>query len=96
MQVSNFCNAYGTYQVCELDPDSTCPDGCCLSCSTVDATNKYDFPPYTPHVAQGSLSGKTVAMSTLHAGGIREYNVHPFYGLMESIGKSTDLKYYFI
>lgn len=83
-EVSNFCND-GTAQVCYYTPEVYSSDGCLVTCETVDKTNKYDFPPYTPHVSQGSLSTKTVPMSALHANGILEYNAHSLYGLMESI-----------
>ncbi len=33
----------------------------------------------------GSLSGKTISMSTIHSGDIPEYYAHPFYGLQESM-----------
>lgn len=91
-EVANFCNLDGRGQVCVLDPDSTCPDGCCLNCSTPEPTNKYDFPPYTPHVSQHSLGGKTVSMSAQHAGGILEYYAHNLYGFMESIATNAALK----
>ena len=42
-----------------------------------------------PRQSQGALGAKTVAMSTLHAGNILEYNAHSLYGLMES--KATHL-----
>ena len=84
LQVSNFCSNSGVSQTCEFDPTSTCPDGCCLHCKVVDTSNKYDFPPYTPHVSQGSLSTKTIAMSSVHAGNVMEYDSHSLYGLMES------------
>jgi alpha-glucosidase (family GH31 glycosyl hydrolase) len=84
-EVSNFCNAKGDAQVCKLDADSTCPDGCCLACSVVDPNNKHDFAPYTPHVAQGAMAAKTIAMSATHAGGVKEFDAHSLYGLMESI-----------
>lgn len=83
-EASNFCNIDGSCQVCELDYHSTCEDGCCLNCKTVDPDNTYDFPPFTPHVSQSSLGAKTLSMSATHAGGIKEYNAHSLYGIMES------------
>jgi len=61
-EVSNFCNANGLAQTCELDSHTDCDDGCCdIRCHTVDMSNKYDYPPYTPHVSQNSMGGKTLA-----------------------------------
>jgi len=55
-EISNFCND-GSGQVCK--GKSGCPTGkvetqtdCCLECSTVDATNPLDFPPYQIHNKQ--------------------------------------------
>lgn len=87
-EVSNFCNADGMAQSCELDfSGSPCDDGCCgMKCVTVDPTNKYDVAPFVPHVFQGSLGGKTIAASAIHQDGVtREYDAHSLYGLMESI-----------
>jgi alpha-D-xyloside xylohydrolase len=90
-EVSNFCNDDGSAQVCYLDPESSCPNGCCLNCTTPDPTNIYDFPPFVPHVSKLTLGGKTVAASSLHAGGILEYNSHSLYGFMESIATKQAL-----
>lgn len=87
-EVSNFCND-GSIQQCELD--LSCPNGCCVVCSTPDATNRYDFSPWVPRVYHGALGGKTVPVSALHEGGILEYNVHNMYGFMESISTRTAL-----
>lgn len=84
-EVSNFCNEDGLAQTCDFDPGSNCPNGCCLSCKTVDTSNKYDFPPYVPHVSKGSLGTKTVPMSVTHENGLKEYNTHNLFGLMESV-----------
>ena len=85
-EVSNFCNSNGMAQVCEIADPGYCADGCCgIKCSVVDATNKYDTAPFVPHVSQGSLGGKTLAMSAIHQDGkTREYDAHSLYGLMES------------
>ena len=60
-EVSNFCNSDGTGQVCTNPNPANCPTGnidtqttCCLECTTVDSTNKYDFPPYRIHNQQGN------------------------------------------
>lgn len=88
-EVSNFCNDNGHNQVCVLNV--SCPNGCCVSCTTPDSSNKYDFPPWVPHVYHGSLGGKTLPMSALHAGGVLEYNAHNMYGFMESIATNIAL-----
>lgn len=80
--------------MCSLDPTGVTCDGsttCCLVCTTPDPTNTLDFPPYTPHVAQGALSTKTFAMSAIHAGGVREYDAHNLYGFMESVATQAAL-----
>ena len=80
--------------VCTLDPDVNC-DGsteCCLICSTPDSSNTFDFPPFTPHCSQGSLSAKTFSMSAVHAGGVKEYNAHNLYGFMEAIATQVALE----
>lgn len=87
-EASNFCND-GTIQTCELNSD--CPDGCCVTCSTPDQGNRYDFPPWVPHVYHGSLGGKTLPMSAVHEGGQLEYNVHNMYGFTESIATRSAL-----
>ena len=89
-EASNFCNADGNGQVCTLR-DTPCDGGCCIDCTTVDPTNKYDYPPFVPNVVWGALGGKTIAMSGLHAGGILEYNAHNLYGFMESIATRNAL-----
>jgi alpha-glucosidase (family GH31 glycosyl hydrolase) len=90
-EASNFCNADGNGQVCELWPDSPCPNGCCIKCSTVDPTNKYDYPPFVPNAVWGALGAKTIASSAQHAGGILEYNAHNLYGMMESVATRNAL-----
>ena len=89
-EASNFCNADGNGQVCNLLP-GPCTSGCCIQCNTVDAANKYDYPPWVPNVVWGAMGGKTIAMSGLHAGNVLEYNAHNLYGLMESIATRNAL-----
>ena len=88
-EASNFCNADGNGQICELIPqpcDTGCvTDGGCIICSTVDPTNIYDYPPFVPNAVWGSLGSKTIPMSGLHAGDVLEYNAHNLYGMMESM-----------
>ena len=86
---SNFCNEDGMSQVCVVPPVN-CPNlgeqtTCCLNCTTVDPSNKYDAPPFVPHTAYKTLGGKTMTPSSLHAGEILDYNAHNLYGLMEAI-----------
>ena len=102
-EIASFCNVAGTSQVCSLfadEKDNQCAGAgtrCCLNCSVVDALNPYDFPPFVPHCAHGSMGGNTIAMSSVHAGTggdeaaaaaatttLVEYNTHNLYGLMES------------
>lgn len=83
-EASNFCNADGNGQVCNL-LSGPCDGGCCIQCNTVDSANKYDYPPFVPHVPWGALGAKTIAMSGLHAGNVLEYNAHNLYGMMESM-----------
>lgn len=93
-EISNFCNVDGKGQVCTTDPDVNC-DGstdCCLICSTPDPMNEFDFPPFTPHCSQGSLSTKTFAMSATHSNGVKEYDSHNLYGFMESIATQSALE----
>lgn len=85
-EVSNFCNYDGAAQICVEREKAQCLSNvCCLECSTVDKSNKYDFPPFVPHTIMRTLGGRTLPMSALHAGGVPEYNVHNLHGLMESI-----------
>jgi alpha-glucosidase (family GH31 glycosyl hydrolase) len=95
-EVSNFCNEDGKGQVCHVPSDKKCPSGniedqttCCLECSTVDANNKYDFPPYAIGTVYGTLGGKTMATSSVHFGNVTDYDVHNMYGLMEA--KATNV-----
>lgn len=83
-EVANFCND-GTSQVCVLDATCSQPDGCCVECSTPQPNNTYDFPPFQPHIHYSALGEKTIPPSTLHAGGIVDYNTHNLYGFMEAI-----------
>lgn len=77
--------------MCVANPDSKCPEGCCLKCETVDKENKYDYPPWVPHIAHKSLGGRTLAMSAVHADGKNtpEYNAHSLYGMMESMATNA-------
>eukprot|EP01038_Epipyxis_sp_PR26KG_P006616 gene6616-9083_t len=87
-EVSNFCNSDGMGQVCELS--QAC--NYCVECSTVEPTNKYDFPPYKINNQKGILSVKTVAMSATQYGNIPVYNTHNLYGLAEQIVTNSALK----
>jgi alpha-glucosidase (family GH31 glycosyl hydrolase) len=92
-EVSNFCNVDGNDQICVMNASNPCDStDCCLICSTIDPTNQYDFPPFVPHVSQGSLGGKTISMNAYHAGGVLEYNAHNLYGFMEAIATQTALQ----
>lgn len=90
-EVSNFCNSDGAGQVCVNSAPSGCPapgasqTDCCLVCSTVDSSNKYDFPPYNIGNVGGLISTKTVAMSSLHYNNITMYDAHNLYGLSEQV-----------
>jgi alpha-D-xyloside xylohydrolase len=84
-EVSNFCNPQGDGQVCTEDPTCSQPDGCCVICTTVNSTNKYDYPPFIPNIYYNSLGEKTLAQSSYHASGDVEFNAHSLYGMMESI-----------
>jgi alpha-glucosidase (family GH31 glycosyl hydrolase) len=98
-EVSNFCNDGGQGQVCtNTDPDN-CPTGvldtqttCCLSCSVVDSSNQYDFPPYAINNdgSNQALGHKTLPPSAMHyledsnGWDLKEYDVHNLYGLLEA------------
>jgi alpha-D-xyloside xylohydrolase len=84
-EVSNFCNIKGMNQVCEYDPTCSGPDGCCVSCTTPDPTNTYDFPPFLPDIFYSALGEKTIPASSVHYGDILDYNAHSLFGFMESI-----------
>ena len=86
LEVSNFCNYNGHGQVCyERDNAQCLSNVCCLECSTVDESNKFDFPPFVPHTVMRTLGGRTLPMSTQHSGNIAEYYVHNLHGMMESM-----------
>jgi len=74
-EVSNFCNDGGTGQVCTNTNPAHCPTldlatqtTCCLSCETVDADDKRDFPPYKINndASRQNLGHKTLPMSAQH------------------------------
>lgn len=96
-EVSNFCNTDGTGQVCANTASSGCPapgasqTDCCLKCSTVDSSNKYDFPPYSIGNSYGKLSTKTMAVSGTHYNNITVYDAHNLYGLTEQIATNKAL-----
>lgn len=92
-EVSNFCNYGGGGQVCYLRDKAECRSNvCCLHCETVDDENPLDFPPFVPNVFMHSLGGRTLPMSSKHAGDIPEYYVHNLHGLMESIATNLAIK----
>jgi alpha-D-xyloside xylohydrolase len=92
-EVSNFCNVDGTGQTCANSDPKGCPapgasqTECCLVCQQVDASNRFDYPPYAINNRQsnGKLSAKTMAVSATHYSNISDYNVHNLYGLTEQI-----------
>ena len=98
-EVSNFCNDGGTGQVCSNTNPANCPTGvqatqttCCLSCTTVDSSNTYDFPPYAIHndASEQAIGHKTLPASALHYHEadndwtLKEYDVHNLFGSMEA------------
>lgn len=97
-EVSNFCNSDGTGQVCQNTASSGCPapgasqTDCCLVCSNVDPSNKYDYPPYSIHNCKGKLSTKTTAVSATQYGNATVYDTHNLYGLTEQIATASALK----
>lgn len=97
-EVSNFCNNQGTEQTCVNSAPSGCPapgasqTDCCLVCTTVDSTNKYDFPPYNIGNAYGKLSTKTISASATQYGNVTVYNSHNLYGLTEQIATNQALR----
>jgi alpha-D-xyloside xylohydrolase len=94
-EVSNFCNVDGKGQVCSNTASQGCPAAgasqtdCCLVCSTVDSSNKYDFPPYQIGNSYGNLATKTIAASATQYGNHTVYNTHNLYGLTEQIATNT-------
>jgi alpha-D-xyloside xylohydrolase len=96
-EVSNFCNDNGAGQVCVNSAPSGCPapgtsqTDCCLVCSTVDSTNKYDFPAYSINNVKGKLSTKTMPMSGKHYNNITVYDAHNLYGITEQIATNQAL-----
>lgn len=97
-EVSNFCNSDGAGQVCANTAPGGCPapgasqTDCCLVCSTVDATNSLDFPPYNIHNVGGRLGVKTMSMSSTHYGNVTVYDAHNLYGLTEQITTNAALR----
>lgn len=98
-EISNFCNDGGG-QVCTNPNPAKCPTGdlstqttCCITCSTVDATNKYDFPSYkiNNHQGNGLIGARTVAPSSWHYNNVSEYNTHNLFGLTEQIATHAAL-----
>ena len=97
-EVSNFCNLNGKDQVCVNANPNACPtleplteDKCCLACETVDQEDRHDFPPYDigngawdEQLFPAPLSYRTLPMSADHHGGVKEYDAHNLYGLMEA------------
>jgi alpha-D-xyloside xylohydrolase len=90
-EVSNFCNPQGDGQVCVEDPTCSQPGGCCVVCTTINTTNKYDYPPFIPNIYYQNLGEKTLAQSSYHASGDVEFNAHSLYGMMESIATRNAL-----
>lgn len=94
-EVSNFCNDDGRGQVCANTAASGCPapgasqTDCCLECTEVDSTNKFDYPPYSIHNNKGKLSVKTAAVSATQYGNVSMYNTHNMYGLSEQLSTNA-------
>src|ERR1700739_318480 len=88
-EMSNFCNKDGVSQVCVNTDPLGCPEpggtwtDCCLVCSEVDSTNKYDYPPYRIHNTYGLISRRTLSVSGYHNNNVSLYNTHNLYGLTE-------------
>jgi alpha-D-xyloside xylohydrolase len=97
-EVSNFCNTDGNGQTCANTAPAGCPAAgasqtdCCLVCTSVDSSNKYDYPPYAIHNGYGKLSTKTMAMSATHYSNITVYDAHNLYGLTEQIATASALR----
>jgi len=93
-EASNFCNSDGQGQYCSI-PSSGCPapgasqTDCCLTCSTWDYGNKYEYPPYNIANKYGKLSTKTIAVSAKHYNNITNYDAHNLYGITEQIATNA-------
>jgi len=96
-EVSNFCNNDGMGQVCANTASSGCPapgasqTDCCLECTTVDAHNILDQPPYNIQNAFGNLGTKTMSPSAVQYGNVSVYDAHNLYGLTEQIATNKAL-----
>lgn len=84
-EVANFENEDGTSQVCVLTGENMDT----IECQVVDPNNTFDFPPWQPVTPHGHLGGKTLPMSALHQNGVKEYDTHNLYGLMEAIATNA-------
>ncbi|CAM6090883.1 unnamed protein product [Calypogeia fissa] len=85
-EASNFC----TGPSCYLDPLATCPlpgdfTTCCLVCNSTPPLSPWDDPPYKINCSYGAMYAKTIALSAMHFGDVREYDAHNLYGLSEVI-----------
>ncbi|CAI9096221.1 OLC1v1032309C1 [Oldenlandia corymbosa var. corymbosa] len=93
-EVSNFCNG-----LCTIPKGKQCPSGtgpgweCCLDCKNITKT-KWDDPPYKINASgiQALPGYKTIATSSLHYNGVREYDAHSIYGLTEAIATHKGLQ----
>jgi alpha-glucosidase (family GH31 glycosyl hydrolase) len=90
-EISNFCNDDGLGQVCVNSAEGGCPVPgtnrikCCLVCTTVDATNSLENPPYAISNSKGRISRGTVDVASTQYGGLFVYNTHNLYGRTEQI-----------
>ncbi|KAL2610194.1 hypothetical protein R1flu_028767 [Riccia fluitans] len=93
-EAANFC----TGPECVIDPDVLCPGEdytiCCLLCQAEKNVSRWDDPPYKINCIgkYREINGRTIAMSALHHGGIKEYDAHNLFGLTESIMTYSALK----